>query len=125
VEYNKKNSAKDVSDERAVGAFASGLCHLDLVEELGRTKPKTVSELMEIANRFADGEDAYHSKRARSPEYDGSSRQCNQRLRSCNEEGHTRRNQVVAGYERRDEEGDENEEYHKKRQPQMREAEIF
>jgi hypothetical protein len=27
------------------------------VEELGRTKPGTVSELMEVANRFADGED--------------------------------------------------------------------
>jgi hypothetical protein len=41
---------------------------LDFVEELGRAKPKTVSELMEIANRFADGEDAYHNKRAHSPE---------------------------------------------------------
>jgi hypothetical protein len=25
------------------------------VEELGRTKPKTISELMEVANRFIDG----------------------------------------------------------------------
>jgi hypothetical protein len=77
VECNKKNSAEDVSDERAVDAFASGLRHSDLVEELGRTKPRMVLELMEIANRFADGEDAYHSKRARSPEYDRSSRQHN------------------------------------------------
>jgi hypothetical protein len=72
-----KNSTEDVSDERAVDAFASGLRRSDLVEELGRTKPKTVSELMEIDNRFADGVDAYHSKRARSPEYDRSSRQRN------------------------------------------------
>jgi hypothetical protein len=40
---------------------------LDLIDEMGRIKPSTVSELMEIANRFADGEDAYHNKRARSP----------------------------------------------------------
>jgi hypothetical protein len=69
---------------------------------------------MEIANSFADGEDAYHSKRARSPEYDGSSRQHNQRRRSRNEDGRTMHNQIATGYERRDEEGDENEEYHKK-----------
>jgi hypothetical protein len=117
VEYNKKNSAEDVSDEREVDAFASGLRCSDLIEELGRTKPKTVLELMDIANRFTHGEDAYHSKRARSPEYDESSRQRNQRRRSRNEDGRTRRNQVAAGYEKRDEEGDENEEYHKKRQP--------
>jgi hypothetical protein len=69
---------------------------------------------MEIANRFADGEDTYNSKRARSPEYDGSSRQRNQRRRSRNEDGRTRHNQVAAGYERGDEEGDKNRQYHKK-----------
>jgi hypothetical protein len=35
---------------------------------MGRTKPRTVSELMGVANRFADGEEVYHNKRARSPE---------------------------------------------------------
>jgi hypothetical protein len=110
-----KNSAEDVSDERAVDAFASGLRWSDLVEELGRTKPKMVSELMEIANRFADGEDAYHSKRASSPEYDKPGRQRNQRRQSRNEDGHARHNQVATGYEKRDKEGDEDEEYHKKR----------
>jgi hypothetical protein len=33
------------------------------VEEIGRTRPRIVSELMEVANRFADGEDAYNNKR--------------------------------------------------------------
>jgi hypothetical protein len=70
-----KNSVEDVSDERAVDAFMVGLRRLDLVEELGRTRPKTVSELMEIASRFADGEDAYNNKRAHSPEVDRASRQ--------------------------------------------------
>jgi hypothetical protein len=71
---------------------------------------------MVVANRFADGEDAYHSKRARSPEHDRSSRQHNQRRRSCNGDGHTLCNQIAVGYTRRDGEEDEREngEYHKK-----------
>jgi hypothetical protein len=70
-----KNSAEDVSDERAIDTFSSGLRRSDLVEEIGRTRPRTVSELMEVANRFANGEDAYNKKRARSPEVDKTSRQ--------------------------------------------------
>jgi hypothetical protein len=33
---------------------------------MGKIKPKTVSELMDVANRFADGEDACNNKRTRS-----------------------------------------------------------
>jgi hypothetical protein len=108
MEYNKKNSTEDFSDERAVDAFSAGLRRSDLVEELGRTRPKTVSELIEIASRFANGEDAYNNKRVRSPEGDGASRQ---RHRSRNEDRRIRRNQVAAGYERGDEEGNESREY--------------
>jgi hypothetical protein len=57
---------------------------------------------MEVANKFADGEDAYNNKRARSPEVDRASRQ---RHRSRNEDSCIRQNQIAAGYERRDEEG--------------------
>jgi hypothetical protein len=99
---------EDVSDERAVDAFLAGLRHSDLVEELGRTKPRTVSELMEVANRFTNGEDAYNNKRARSSEVDRASRQ---RRRSHNEDSCTRCNQIAAGYERRNEEGNKNREY--------------
>jgi hypothetical protein len=81
------------------------------MEELGRARPKTVSELIEIESRFADGEDAYNNKRARSPEVDRASRQ---RRRSRNEDSRTRRNQVAVGYKRRDEEGDESREYQDK-----------
>jgi hypothetical protein len=35
---------------------------------MGRIKPKTVAELMDVANRFVDGEDAYQNKRTLSPE---------------------------------------------------------
>jgi hypothetical protein len=58
-----KNSVVEVSDERAIDAFIIGLRRRDLVEEMGRIKPKTVSDLMDVANRFADGEDAYNNKR--------------------------------------------------------------
>jgi hypothetical protein len=58
-----KNPAENIYDERAIDGFALGLRRSDLVEELGRIKPRTVSELIEVANRFVDGEDAYHNKR--------------------------------------------------------------
>jgi hypothetical protein len=70
-----KNSAEDVFDERAVDAFLASLCRSDLVEELGRRRPKMVSELIEITSRFADGEDAYNHKRARLPEVERTNRQ--------------------------------------------------
>jgi hypothetical protein len=84
-----KNSAEDVSDKREIDAFSTGLHRSDLVEEVERTKPRTVSELMEVANRFADGEDAYNNKRGRSPEVDRTSRQ---RRRYRNGDSHGRRN---------------------------------
>ena len=65
-----KNSAENISDERAIDAFVAGIRRKDLVEDLGRTNPKTISALMEIVNRWADGEDAVHNKRHRSPEDD-------------------------------------------------------
>jgi hypothetical protein len=40
-----KNSAENVSDERAIDVFAFGLRCSDIVEELGRIRPRTVSEL--------------------------------------------------------------------------------
>jgi hypothetical protein len=103
-----KNSAEDISDERAIDTFSAGLRRSDLVEVVGRTKPRTVSELIEVANRFADGEDAYNNKRGRSPEVNRTSRQ---RRRYRNGDSHTRRNQIAAGYDRRDEEGYENREF--------------
>jgi hypothetical protein len=82
-----KNSVEEVSDERAIDAFSAGLRRSDLVEEVGRIKLKIVSELMEVANRFADGEDAYNNKRGRSPEVDKTSRQ---RQRYRNDDNHGR-----------------------------------
>jgi hypothetical protein len=58
-----KNSAVDVSDERAIDDFTIGLRRADLVEEMWQIKPKIVAELMDIASRFADSKDACHNKR--------------------------------------------------------------
>jgi hypothetical protein len=72
------------------------------VEEIGRARPTTVAELMEQANKFVDGEDAYNNKRGRSPEVDRISIQ-RRRHRSRDNQG--RRNQVAAGYVAKEEEG--------------------
>jgi hypothetical protein len=50
-----KNSAEDISDGQAIDAFILGLRRSDFIEEMGRTKPKIVSELMDVANKLADG----------------------------------------------------------------------
>jgi hypothetical protein len=65
---------------------------------MGRIKPKTVSDLMDIANRFADGEDACNNKQTRSPEDDRGNRYDGQRRRSRNYDNHGSRSQVAAGY---------------------------
>jgi hypothetical protein len=82
-----KNSAEDVSDERAIDAFSAELCCSDLVEEIGRTRPMTVAELMEEANKFTDGEDVYNNKRGRLPEVNKISRQ---RRRHCSRDNQGR-----------------------------------
>jgi hypothetical protein len=93
-----KNSAVKVSDERAIDAFIAGLRRGDLVEEMGRIKPKTVSDLMDVANRFADGEDACNNKRTRLPEDDRRNKYGGQRRRSRNYENYGSHSQVATGY---------------------------
>jgi hypothetical protein len=91
-----KNSMVDISNERAIDAFRVGLRQADLVEEMGQIKPKSVVELMDIANRFADGEDACNNKRTRSPEDDRGNRYSNQRRRSNNYDNYGSHSQVDA-----------------------------
>jgi hypothetical protein len=66
---------------------------------MGRIKPRTVSELMEIANRFPDSEDACNNKRTRSPEDDRGNRYNSQRRRSHNYDNYVSHRQVAVGYE--------------------------
>jgi hypothetical protein len=102
-----KNSAVEVSDERAIDAFTLGLRRGDLVEEMGRIKPKTVSDLMDIANRFIDGEDAYNNKWTRSPEDDRGNRYGGQRRRSRNYDNYGSHSQVAVGYKDNNYQGDD------------------
>jgi hypothetical protein len=60
--YKNKHGASKIMDTLET--------YQNLVKEMGRIKPKTVSDLMDVANRFADGEDACNNKRTRSPEDD-------------------------------------------------------
>jgi hypothetical protein len=50
-----KNSAENISDERAIDAFVAGIRRGDLIEDLGRSRPRTIADLIEIVNRWADG----------------------------------------------------------------------
>jgi hypothetical protein len=102
-----KNSAVKVSDERAMDAFTLGLRRGDLVEEMGRIKPKIVSDLMDITNRFADGEDAWNNKRTRSTEDDRGNRYSGQRRRSCNYDNYGSHRQVATGYKDNNYQGDD------------------
>jgi hypothetical protein len=62
---------------------------------------------MDIANRFANGEDAYNNKWARSPEEVRGNRYNNQRRRSGNYDNYRPHSQVVAGYKDSNYQGDD------------------
>jgi hypothetical protein len=63
---------------------------------------------MDIANKFADGEDTYHNKRTHSPEDDRSHCYSNQKRMPRNYEGYSSHSQVAAGYrDNNDNQGDE------------------
>jgi hypothetical protein len=60
-----RNTAENISPERAIDAFRDGLIRRDFKEELGRCKPKTVDHIMSLANEWADGEDSIAAPRSR------------------------------------------------------------
>ena len=60
------NVVVNVSVDRAIDAFSDGIRREKHIEELGRLKPKTITELMEIANSWADGEIHVRRPQARS-----------------------------------------------------------
>jgi hypothetical protein len=81
---------------------------------MGRIKPSTVSELMDIANRFVDGEDACNNKRTQSPEDDRGNMYNSQRRRSHNYNNYGSHSQVAARYKDNNYQGDDrrNSGYH-------------
>jgi hypothetical protein len=98
-----------MTDEKVIDAFTIGLRREDFIEEMGRINPKTVAGLMDLANRFTDGEDAYDNKRTRSPEDDRSHRYSNQRRRSRNYDNDSSHSQVAAGYKENNNQGETTE----------------
>jgi hypothetical protein len=81
---------------------------------MGWIKPRTVSELMDIANRFADDEVVCNNKRMRSPEDDRGNRYSSQRRRSCNYNNYGSHSQIAVGYKDNTYHGDDrgNSGYH-------------
>jgi hypothetical protein len=67
-----RNTSENISPERAIDAFRDGLVQRDFREELGQCKPKTIDQLMSLANEWADGEDSFANLRShrRSPDRD-------------------------------------------------------
>jgi hypothetical protein len=74
---------------------------------MGRIKPKTVSELMDIANRFVDGADACNNKQTRSLEDDRGNRYSGQRRRSRNYDNYGSHSQLAAVYKDNNYQGDD------------------
>ena len=98
---NLKNATEGLSEERAIDAFKDGIRRRELKEELGRVKPKSISDLMDIANRWADGEDAVNPVRARTPEEDeaeASRRRDRRRKRKDRYDEHDNTEFVAAGF---------------------------
>jgi hypothetical protein len=60
-----KNSAGNISAERAIDVFNNGLHRTDFVEEMGRARPRTLGELMDLANKCASSEDTTSNKQGR------------------------------------------------------------
>src|SRR3954464_15482957 len=57
-----KNSAEDISDESAIDAFRRGLQRIEFKEQLGQMKVRTLTRLLEQANKWADGEDSMRNE---------------------------------------------------------------
>jgi hypothetical protein len=74
---------------------------------MGRFKPKILSDLMDIANRFADGKDACNNKQMRSPKDDSGNRYSGQRRRSRNYDNYGSHSKVATGYKDNNYQGDD------------------
>ena len=54
----KKNSIPDGSDAVVMAAFRKGVKDPDLLKKMSRKQPRTVKELFDMADRYANQEDA-------------------------------------------------------------------
>jgi hypothetical protein len=75
---------------------------MDFVEELGRVRPKSVGELMDLANKWANGEDTASNKRVRSPEEDRARRGNDRMRRTRNYGDYDQSAQIATGFASKD-----------------------
>jgi hypothetical protein len=54
----QRNELPNITDSDVIGAFLAGSTCQDLVSKLGRKSPTKASELMDIATKFASGQEA-------------------------------------------------------------------
>jgi hypothetical protein len=54
----QRTELPNITDSDVIGAFFAGTTYCDLVSKLGRKTPTRVSELMDIATKFASGQEA-------------------------------------------------------------------
>ena len=109
------NEAINVSADRAIDAFSEGIRRETHIEELGRRKPQTITELMEIANGWADGEELARRSRPRDDDDDSRREKDSNKRRDYGKDRRDKRRDdrrddvrhVAAGYvDRRDDRGD-------------------
>ena len=53
-----RNSVPNITDAEAIDAFTKGLRHKQLHDKLYRKRPTTIGELIQMANRYTDVEEA-------------------------------------------------------------------
>ena len=82
------NSAVNVLADRAIDAFSDSIRRERHIKELGRLKPKTITELIEIANGWTDGEDHVWEPRPHSEDEEDDEKHPNDsgKRRDCNEQ---------------------------------------
>jgi hypothetical protein len=54
----QRTELPNITDSDVIGAFLAGTTFRDLVSKLGRKTPTRASELMDIATKFASGQEA-------------------------------------------------------------------
>jgi hypothetical protein len=54
----QRTELPNITDSNVIGAFLAGTTCRDLVSKLGRKTPTKASELMDIATKFASGQEA-------------------------------------------------------------------
>jgi hypothetical protein len=62
----QRTELPNITDSDVIGAFLAGTTCRELVSKLGRKTPTTASELMDIATKFASGQEAVRPSSGRT-----------------------------------------------------------